>query len=62
MKACADGTLPVGIIERVYKGEVVIAATFASFTIWGFVAVLYFILIFSVLWLIDMQGVVFMLS
>ncbi len=39
---------PVGIIELVYKGEIVIAATFASFTIWGFVAVLYFILIFSV--------------
>jgi len=39
---------PVGIIELVYKGEVVIAATFASFTIWGLIAVLYFIIIFSV--------------
>ncbi len=39
---------PVGIIELVYKGEIVIAATFASFTIWGLIAVLYFILIFSV--------------
>ena len=39
---------PVGIIELVYKGEIVIAATFASFTIWGMIAVLYFIIIFSV--------------
>ena len=39
---------PVGIIELVYKGEVVIAATFASFKIWGLIAVLYFIIIFSV--------------
>lgn len=39
---------PVGIIELVYKGEIVIAATFASFTIWGLIAILYFILIFSV--------------
>ncbi|HEU0231083.1 MAG TPA: amino acid ABC transporter permease [Burkholderiaceae bacterium] len=39
---------PVGIIELVYKGEVVIASTFASFTIWGLIAVLYFIIIFSV--------------
>jgi len=38
---------PVGIAELVYKGEIVIAETFASFTIWGFVAVLYFIMIFS---------------
>ncbi len=39
---------PVGIAELVYKGEIVIAETFASFAIWGFVAALYFILIFSV--------------
>ncbi|MGH8821052.1 MAG: amino acid ABC transporter permease [Rhodoferax sp.] len=39
---------PVGIIELVYKGEIVIAATFASFTIWGMIAILYFIIIFSV--------------
>ncbi len=38
---------PVGIVELVYKGEIVIAETFASFAIWGFVAALYFILIFS---------------
>ncbi|TAL87437.1 MAG: amino acid ABC transporter permease [Candidimonas sp.] len=38
---------PVGIIELVYKGEIVIASTFASFTIWGLIAVLYFIIIFS---------------
>ncbi|MGE4483362.1 ABC transporter permease subunit, partial [Acidocella sp.] len=39
---------PVGVAELVYKGEIVIAATFASFTIWGVVALLYFIVIFSV--------------
>ncbi len=39
---------PVGVAELVYKGEIVIASTFASFTIWGFIAVLYFVLIFSV--------------
>lgn len=39
---------PVGIIELVYKGEVVIASTFASFEIWGLIAVLYFVIIFSV--------------
>jgi His/Glu/Gln/Arg/opine family amino acid ABC transporter permease subunit len=39
---------PVGIAELVYKGEIVIAETFASFAIWGAIAVLYFILIFSV--------------
>lgn len=39
---------PVGIIELVYKGEVVISTTFASFKIWGLIAVLYFIIIFSV--------------
>lgn len=39
---------PVGIAELVYKGEIVIAETFASFAIWGLIAVLYFILIFSV--------------
>jgi glutamine transport system permease protein len=39
---------PVGIIELVYKGEIVIASTFASFSIWGVIAVLYFALIFSV--------------
>ena len=39
---------PVGIIELVYKGEIVIAATFESFKIWGLIAALYFIIIFSV--------------
>src|SRR3546814_173839 len=39
---------PVGIIELVYKGQIVIASTFASFTIWGLIAVLYFVIIFSV--------------
>jgi His/Glu/Gln/Arg/opine family amino acid ABC transporter permease subunit len=39
---------PVGIIELVYQGEVVIAQTFASFKIWGLIAVLYFVIIFAV--------------
>ncbi|TAM38806.1 MAG: amino acid ABC transporter permease [Burkholderiaceae bacterium] len=39
---------PVGIIELVYKGEIVIASTFASFKIWGLIAILYFIIIFAV--------------
>ncbi|WP_079212823.1 amino acid ABC transporter permease [Brucella pituitosa] len=38
---------PVGIAELVYKGEIVISETFASFAIWGFIAVLYFVIIFS---------------
>lgn len=39
---------PVGVAELVYRGEIVISNTFASFTIWTVVAVLYFIIIFSV--------------
>lgn len=39
---------PVGVAEMVYKGEIVIAATFDSFAIWSVVALLYFIVIFSV--------------
>ncbi len=39
---------PVGIIEMVYKGEIVIASTFASFKIWGVIGILYFIIIFAV--------------
>jgi hypothetical protein len=33
---------PVGVAELVYKGEIVIAAIFASFAIWSVVALLYF--------------------
>lgn len=39
---------PVGVAELVYKGQIVIASTFASFTIWGFLAALYFVIIFSI--------------
>ncbi|HTJ90948.1 MAG TPA: amino acid ABC transporter permease [Acidocella sp.] len=39
---------PVGVAELVYRGEIVISATFASFAIWSVVALLYFIVIFSV--------------
>ncbi|MFC4618437.1 amino acid ABC transporter permease [Camelliibacillus cellulosilyticus] len=39
---------PVSIVDMTYRAKTVIAATFASFQIWGFVAVLYFIVIFIV--------------
>jgi polar amino acid transport system permease protein len=39
---------PVGVIELVYRGEVVISSTFASFKIWTVIAILYFIIIFAV--------------
>lgn len=39
---------PVGVIELVYTGEIVIAQTFASFKFWALIALLYFIVIFSV--------------
>jgi His/Glu/Gln/Arg/opine family amino acid ABC transporter permease subunit len=39
---------PVGVAELVYQGEIVIAATFASFTIWALIAALYFVIIFAV--------------
>lgn len=39
---------PIGIVELVYKGQTVIAETFKAFQIWGVIAVLYFVLIFSV--------------
>jgi His/Glu/Gln/Arg/opine family amino acid ABC transporter permease subunit len=39
---------PVGVAELVYQGEIVIAQTFASFTIWALIAALYFIIIFAV--------------
>ena len=38
---------PVGIIELVYQGEIVISTTFASFQIWSAIGVLYFIIIFA---------------
>jgi len=39
---------PVGVAELVYQGEIVIAQTFASFTIWALIAALYFVIIFAV--------------
>ena len=39
---------PVGVIELVYKGEIVISQTFASFEIWSAIGVMYFILIFAI--------------
>lgn len=39
---------PIGIIELVYRGQIVIASTFEPFIIWSFIGILYFIVIFSV--------------
>ncbi|GGE37052.1 glutamine ABC transporter permease [Pullulanibacillus camelliae] len=39
---------PVSVVDLVYKGEIVIAATYAGFQIWSVVALLYFIVIFIV--------------
>lgn len=45
-----DTTLlaPVGVVEMMYKGEIVVASTFAGFQIYGLVAIIYFIVIFTV--------------
>lgn len=39
---------PIGIIDLVYRGQIVIATTFEPFTIWLVIGLIYFILIFSV--------------
>jgi polar amino acid transport system permease protein len=39
---------PIGIVEMLYKGQTVIAETFKGFQIYGVIAILYFIIIFSV--------------
>ncbi|HEX7381056.1 MAG TPA: amino acid ABC transporter permease [Nevskiaceae bacterium] len=39
---------PVGVVELVYQGEIVISETFASFAIWSTIAVLYFIVIYAI--------------
>lgn len=39
---------PIGIVELVYKGQTVIAETFKAFQIWSVIAILYFIIIFTV--------------
>lgn len=39
---------PIGVIELVYKAEIVISQTFASFQIWAIVGILYFIIIFAI--------------
>jgi glutamine transport system permease protein len=38
---------PVGIVELVYTGQIVIAQNFAAFQIWSAIAILYFIVIFA---------------
>ncbi|HET7580769.1 MAG TPA: amino acid ABC transporter permease [Bacillales bacterium] len=44
-----DTTLlaPIGVVEMMYRGEIVVAHTFAGFQIYGLVAVIYFIVIFT---------------
>ncbi|MDI2586238.1 amino acid ABC transporter permease [Psychrobacillus sp. NEAU-3TGS] len=39
---------PIGIIDLVYRGQIVIATTFEPFAIWLTIGLIYFILIFSV--------------
>jgi polar amino acid transport system permease protein len=39
---------PVGVIEMVYMAQTVISATYKAFQIWTVVAILYFIIIFTV--------------
>jgi polar amino acid transport system permease protein len=39
---------PIGIIELVYRGQIIISSTFEPFAIWVVVGILYFIIIFSV--------------
>jgi glutamine transport system permease protein len=39
---------PVGVVDLVYQGQIIIAQTFAAFQIWSVVAILYFIIIFAV--------------
>lgn len=39
---------PIGIIDLVYRGQIVIATTFEPFAIWLAIGLIYFILIFSV--------------
>lgn len=38
---------PVGVVELVYTGQIVIAQNFAAFQIWSAIAILYFIVIFT---------------
>lgn len=39
---------PIGIIELVYRGQIVIASTYEPFIIWTVIGILYFIIIFSI--------------
>lgn len=39
---------PIGIIEMVYRGEIIISSTFQPFPIWATIGVLYFIVIYTV--------------
>ncbi|GGH75641.1 polar amino acid transport system permease protein [Pullulanibacillus pueri] len=39
---------PVGVVELLYKTEIVVSSTFASFKFYGVCAILYFIIIFAV--------------
>lgn len=39
---------PIGIVELVYRGQIIISTTFEPFMIWTLIAVLYFIVIYSI--------------
>lgn len=39
---------PIGIIELVYRGQIIISSTFEPFAIWVVIGILYFVIIFSV--------------
>ncbi|MEC1179601.1 amino acid ABC transporter permease [Metasolibacillus meyeri] len=39
---------PIGIIDLVYRGQIIISTTFEPFAIWVAVGIIYFIIIFSV--------------
>ena len=39
---------PIGIVELVYRGQIIISTTFEPFIIWTLIAALYFIIIYSI--------------
>src|SRR5690606_7270030 len=39
---------PIGIIDLVYRGQIIISATFEPFSIWLVIAIIYFTIIFAI--------------
>ena len=39
---------PIGIVELVYRGQIIISTTFEPFIIWTLIGVLYFVVIYSI--------------